>query len=88
MKRSGQAWGLARNAAAIALLLAAISLAAQLCAATPANPPSIPNIFKPASTPADSIFNLSRLVLAITGAIFAVVFGRLLGGKIPQAQRR
>jgi cytochrome c oxidase subunit II len=77
MKRSGQAWGLARNAAAIALLLAAISLAAQLCAATPANPPSIPNIFKPASTPADSIFNLSRLVLAITGAIFAVVFGLL-----------
>jgi cytochrome c oxidase subunit II len=77
MKRSGQAWGLARKAAVFALLLAAISLAAQICAAAPPNPAPIPNIFKPASTPADSIFTLSRLVLAVTGAIFAVVFGLL-----------
>src|SRR5271170_2687041 len=77
MKRSGQPWGLARKATAIALLLVCVLLAAQLSAAAPANPAPIPNIFKPASTPADSIFTLSRLVLAITGAIFAVVFGLL-----------
>jgi cytochrome c oxidase subunit 2 len=36
------------------------------------------NIFAPASTPADSIFDLSLYVLAITGGIFALVFGLLL----------
>jgi cytochrome c oxidase subunit 2 len=77
MKRSGQAGGLARKAAIFALLLVGVLLAAQLSAAAPANPPPVPNIFKPASTPADSIFTLSRLVLAITGTIFAVVFGLL-----------
>jgi cytochrome c oxidase subunit II len=32
------------------------------------------NIFAPDSTPADTIFGLSSFVLAVTGAIFAVVF--------------
>jgi cytochrome c oxidase subunit 2 len=32
------------------------------------------NIFAPDSTPADTIFGLSMFVLAVTGAIFAVVF--------------
>jgi len=32
------------------------------------------NIFAPASTPAQSIFDLSRFVLIVTGAIFVVVF--------------
>ena len=36
------------------------------------------NIFAPDSTPADSIFHLSRLVLGITAAIFAVVFSLLV----------
>jgi hypothetical protein len=36
------------------------------------------NIFAPASTPAKSIFGLSLFVLAVTGAIFLVVFGLLL----------
>jgi cytochrome c oxidase subunit 2 len=36
------------------------------------------NIFAPSSTPADSIYRLSLLVLAATGAIFAVVFSMLL----------
>lgn len=36
------------------------------------------NIFAPAGTPAHSIFGLSMLVLAITGAIFVVVAGLLL----------
>jgi cytochrome c oxidase subunit 2 len=35
------------------------------------------NIFAPVSTPAQSIFDLSRFVLTITAAIFVVVFGLL-----------
>jgi hypothetical protein len=34
--------------------------------------PSAPNMFRPASTPAESIFHLSLFVLVITGVIFAV----------------
>jgi cytochrome c oxidase subunit II len=36
------------------------------------------NIFAPSSTPADSIYRLSLLVLAVTATIFLVVFGLLL----------
>jgi cytochrome c oxidase subunit II len=36
------------------------------------------NIFAPVSTPADTIFGLSIFVLAVTGAIFLVVFGLLV----------
>jgi len=36
------------------------------------------NIFAPISTPADLIRKLSFLVLAVTGAVFAVVFSMLL----------
>ena len=36
------------------------------------------NIFAPASTPAKSIFGLSLFILAVTGAIFLVVFSLLL----------
>ena len=36
------------------------------------------NIFTPVSTPANSIFGLSILVLAVTGAIFVVVFALLV----------
>lgn len=36
------------------------------------------NIFAPASTPADSIYEFSHLGLAVTGTIFAVVFTMLL----------
>lgn len=35
------------------------------------------NIFAPSSTPADSIYKLSLLVLAVTGTIFVVVFSLL-----------
>jgi cytochrome c oxidase subunit 2 len=41
-------------------------------------PASVPNIFKPASTPADSINRLSLFVLTVTGLIFAVVFTLLV----------
>jgi cytochrome c oxidase subunit 2 len=46
--------------------------------ANTAQPLSPTNIFTPASTPAKSIFGLSLFVLAVTGAIFLVVFTLLL----------
>jgi cytochrome c oxidase subunit II len=39
---------------------------------------SVPDIFKPASTPAESIHRLSLFVLVITGLIFLVVFSLLV----------
>ncbi|HRI15413.1 MAG TPA: cytochrome c oxidase subunit II [Verrucomicrobiota bacterium] len=42
------------------------------CAADPA---LVPSIFAPESVPAESIYRLSHFVLAVTGAIFLVVFG-------------
>ena len=51
---------------------------AALAFADPTQPSSPTNIFAPASTPAKSIFGLSLFVLAVTGAIFLVVFALLL----------
>ena len=42
------------------------------------DPPAIPNIFRPQSTPADEIHTISNFTLMITGLIFAVVFGLLI----------
>jgi len=56
------------------VLLVAGLLAATLCYAAPTTPSPIPNIFKPQSTPADSIHTLSLFVLTITGVIFVCVF--------------
>jgi cytochrome c oxidase subunit II len=42
-----------------------------------ASPLSPTNIFAPATTPADSIFGLSKFVLQVTAAIFVVVFSLL-----------
>jgi len=36
-------------------------------------PSSVPSIFSPSSTPADSVYTLSLFILAITGTIFVVV---------------
>jgi cytochrome c oxidase subunit 2 len=77
MKCHGQTRILGRNTAGIAVWLTGALLAAPLCCAAPSDPSQIPNIFAPQSTPAHSIFHLSLLVLAITGAIFAVVFSLL-----------
>src|SRR5258705_13168840 len=64
------------RATGVALLLAGVLLAGGLCAATPqAN--SVPSIFDPHSTPADSIRHLSLFVLSVTGLIFLVVFSLL-----------
>jgi len=64
------------RATGVALLLAAVLLAAGLCAATPQDS-SIPSIFDSRSTPADSIRHLSFFVLGVTGLIFLVVFSLL-----------
>ena len=42
------------------------------------DPPAIPNIFRPVSTPADEIHTISNFTLLITGLIFAVVFSLLV----------
>lgn len=62
----------------IAVLLVGGLLAATLCFGAPGNPSQIPSIFRPESTPADSIFRLSLLVLTITGLIFVIVFSLLV----------
>jgi cytochrome c oxidase subunit II len=53
-----------------------------------AQPWSPTNIFAPASTPAKSIFGLSLFVLAVTGAIFLVVFALLLYSVVKFRKRR
>ena len=78
MKCSDRTRNFLGRTAGIAVLLAGALLAATLCFGAPADPAQLPNIFKPQSTPANSILNLSLLVLAITGLIFAVVFTLLV----------
>ena len=53
------------------------SFAVAAFAATCRSPLSPTNIFAPVSTPAQSIFDLSRFVLLVTGSIFIVVFSLL-----------
>lgn len=79
---------LAGKLVGIAVLLAGFLLAAKLClGAPPADHFQVPSIFKPQSTPAESIFHLSILVLAITGVIFGTVFS-LLAYSIAKYRRR
>jgi cytochrome c oxidase subunit 2 len=78
MQCSEQTRNLLGRTAGVAVLLGGVLLAATLCFGAPADPSQIPNIFSPQSTPANSIFHLSLLVLAITALIFAVVFSLLL----------
>jgi cytochrome c oxidase subunit 2 len=56
--------------------------------ADPAAQLSPTNIFAPASTPAKSIFGLSLFVLAVTGAIFLVVFTLLLYSVVKFRRKR
>ena len=72
--RSAERTRIASKVAGIGVLLIGFLLAATLCFGGPADPSQSLNVFKPQSTPADSIFRLSMVVLTITGAIFAVVF--------------
>ncbi|MFZ0705675.1 MAG: cytochrome c oxidase subunit II [Candidatus Korobacteraceae bacterium] len=50
--------------------------------------PAIPNIFRPASTPADSIYHLSVFVLAICAGIFLTVFSLLVYAVIKFRRRK
>lgn len=72
-----------RNSGVTPRLLRCACVAGSLCwssitraQAAPSLSPT--NIFAPASTPANSIFGLSLFVLAVTGAVFLVVFALLL----------
>jgi cytochrome c oxidase subunit 2 len=68
-------WGVVvGRATGIVVLLVGILFAAGLCTASPPPDNSVPSIFDPHSTPAESIRHLSYFVLAITGLIFLVVF--------------
>src|ERR1700730_14582592 len=79
-------WGrIAGPDAGILMLLAAVFLAGSLCSG--ATGPAVPSIFKPESTPADSIYGLSLLVLAVTGAIFVIVFS-LIAYAVTKFRRR
>jgi cytochrome c oxidase subunit 2 len=69
------------------VLLTGILLAARLCVASPPGDNSIPSIFDPHSTPADSIYHLSHFVLAITALIFLVVFTLLTYAAVKFRQR-
>ena len=81
MKRRAEYPGLRQGRvsklAGIAVLLASSLLAASSCFGT-SEKPSDPNMFRPASTPADAIFHLSLFVLIVVGVIFAVVFSLLV----------
>jgi cytochrome c oxidase subunit 2 len=87
VRQTGQVRSLARKVAGIAVLLAGVLLAATLCFGAPASSSQIPNIFRPDSTPSDSIFRLSLLVLTITGLIFVIVFS-LLAYSVVKYRRR
>jgi cytochrome c oxidase subunit II len=78
MKCSGQIRILVGKAIGIAVLLTGFMLAARLCFGGPVDSSKSPNIFKPESTPADSIFHLSLLVFAVTGVIFLLVFSLIV----------
>jgi cytochrome c oxidase subunit 2 len=62
------------RALGIVVLFANLPFAAGLNVANSAPDNPVPNIFKPLSTPAESIKHLSEFVLSITGVIFIVVF--------------
>src|SRR5215472_12455162 len=68
-----------------------VTLASSLPAASaglPSDPSTSTSIFKPLSTPADSIFGLSLFVLAITGIIFAIVAGLLVYSAVKFRRKR
>ncbi len=65
--------------------LVGTGVVAARCFAAPSSTPT--GIFAPDSTPADQIFGLSMFVLAVTGTVFAIVFGLLLYAAIKFRKR-
>ena len=78
MRRDEQTRILVSKATGILVFLTAFLLAARLCFGASVDSSQTPNIFRPESTPADSISHLSLLVLTITGLIFLVVFSLIV----------
>jgi cytochrome c oxidase subunit 2 len=62
-------------------------LSASACRAAASGPSAIPSIFRPDSTPADSIYTLAVFVLSITAVIFVVV-AALLAYSVVKFRRR
>ncbi len=75
MRASEPTRSLGKGTARLVVLVFGFFCAASLASA---GPNDVPSIFRPSSTPADSIFGLSHLVLAITGCIFVVVFSLMV----------
>lgn len=75
------------KATGVLVLLTGFLLAARLCFSAPMDSSQNLNIFKPDSTPADSIFHLSFLVLAVTAAIFLVVFSLIVYSAVRYRRR-
>src|SRR5215470_8256085 len=73
--------------AGVIVLLAGVLLVAGLCMAAPRDNP-VPSIFKPHSTPAESIRHLSHFVLGVTGLIFLIVFSLLSYAVVKFRSRR
>jgi cytochrome c oxidase subunit 2 len=69
------------------ILLSGYLLAARPVFGNPEDPLQMPNMFKPQSTPAHSIFDLSLFVLAICAVIFVIVFS-LLAYSVIKFRRR
>jgi heme/copper-type cytochrome/quinol oxidase subunit 2 len=69
--------GIGGKIAGIVAMLTGSFLAASQCFGGPATS-SPPNMFRPASTPADAIFHISIFVLIIARVIFAVVFSLMV----------
>jgi Cytochrome C oxidase subunit II, transmembrane domain len=88
MKRLLRNRNVVGKVAGITVLLLGLLLAATLCFGASANPSQAPNIFKPESTPANSIFHLSQLVLAVTGLLFLIVFSSLVYSLTKYGRRR
>jgi cytochrome c oxidase subunit II len=90
MRFSKQTRVLVSKATGVLVLLIGFLFAARLCFGATVDPSGSsrsPNIFKPESTPADSIFHLSQLVLTITGVIFAVVFSLIVYSVVKYRRR-
>jgi cytochrome c oxidase subunit 2 len=81
-------WTAGRQMFARSVLLACYLFTASQVFAAGENPSEVTNIFKPVSTPAESIFQLSLFVFAITGTIFVVVCSLLVYSVVKFRRRK
>jgi cytochrome c oxidase subunit 2 len=75
---NSDARGPQRKAFWVSIMMAGCLLAVQPAFGNLQDPSQMPNMFRPASTPANSILQLSIFVLIITALIFVVVFSLLV----------